>query len=70
MSLRRLKNCPKQFVILSFGLSRQLSSPRIAIRVEAYPHRWSHHMIIRHIQDIDDEVMQWLDEAHNFALHK
>ena len=70
VSLRRMKGCPPVFFILTFGLGRPLSSPRIAMAVEPYPNRWTHHMIIARAEDLDDEVMGWLAEAHTFALTK
>ena len=70
VSLRRMKGCPPVFLILTFCLGRRLSSPRIAVAMEPYPNRWTHHMIIARPADLDDEVMDWLAEAHTFALTK
>lgn len=70
VSLRRMKGCPEVFIILSFGLDRKMESPRIAVAVEPYPGRWTHHAIISDESQIDDELMSWLREAHDFALVK
>ena len=70
VSLRRMRGCPKEFFILSFGLEDRLDSPRIAMAVEPYPHRWTHHLIITEEIDLDEEVMGWLKAAHDFALRK
>lgn len=70
VSLRRVKGCPKVFILLSFGLSHRLASPRIAISVEPYPNRWTHHVIVQRAEEIDGELMGWLQEAHRFALTK
>ncbi len=70
ISLRRIKGCPETFLILSFGLGTRLDSPRIAAAVEPYPNRWTHHMIISSLDQIDGEVMEWLCQAHDFALCK
>lgn len=70
VSLRRMRGCPEVFLILSFGLGRCLSSPRVAVAVEPYPHRWTHHVIVSDQCQLDEELMGWLDEAHQFALHK
>ncbi|MEY8438242.1 DUF5655 domain-containing protein [Anaerotruncus colihominis] len=70
VSLRRMKGCPEVFMIVSFGLSHRLDSPRIALAVEPYPGRWTHHMIISEIGQIDDELLGWLRAAHDFALMK
>jgi len=70
VSLRRMKGCPEVFFILSFGLSHRLNSPRIAMAVEPYPNRWTHHVIISEENQLDSELMGWLQEAHNFAMIK
>ena len=70
VSLRRMRGCPKVFLIVSFGLSRRLDSPRVAMAVEPYPNRWTHHVIVSEAGQIDDELMGWLREAHDFALVK
>lgn len=70
VSLRRMKGCPKVFIILSFGLSHRLDSPRIAIAVEPYSNRWTHHVIVQSAEEIDGELMDWLAEAREFALIK
>ncbi|MGI6029149.1 MAG: DUF5655 domain-containing protein [Candidatus Heteroscillospira sp.] len=70
VSLRRMKGCPEVFMIVSFGLSHRLDSPRIAVAVEPYPNRWTHHAIVSEAEQLDDELMGWLREAHDFALVK
>ena len=42
VSLRRMKAAPEVFLIVTFGLSHRLDSPRIAAAVEPYPNRWTH----------------------------
>lgn len=70
VSLRRMKGCPEVFMIVSFGLSYRLDSPRIAVAAESYPDRWTHHTIVWEAEQLDDELMGWLREAHDFALVK
>ena len=70
VSMRRMKGCPEVFFMLSFGLKHRLDSPRIAVAVEPYPNRWTHHVIVSEIEQIDNEMMNWLQEAHDFALVK
>ncbi len=70
VSLRRMRGCPEVFLILSFGLSRRLDSPRIAVVVEPYPNRWTHHVIVSETAQLDGELIGWLREAHDFALVK
>lgn len=70
VSLRRMKGCPPVFLILTFGLGRRLDSRRIAMAVEPYPQRWTHHVILSQESQIDGELLGWLQEAHDFALTK
>ena len=70
VSLRKIKGCPEIFLILSFGLSHRLSSPRIAVAVEPYPNRWTHHFILSRENQLNEELVNWLREAHDFALAK
>ncbi len=70
VSLRRMRGCPEVFLILSFGLSHRLASPRVAVATEPYPNRWTHHLIVSEEGQLDEEVMEWLREAHDFALSK
>ncbi len=70
LPVRKIKELPETCVILTFGLCRQLVHPRIWQSVEAYPNRWTHHTVISSPEQVDDEVMGWLKEAHDFALIK
>ena len=55
-------------LLLTIGLARRLDSPRVA--VEPYPNRWTHHVILSEVGQLDSELMDWLQEAHDFALTK
>ncbi len=70
VSLRRMKGCPEVFLILTLGLGRRLSSPRVAVAVEPYPGRWTHHFILSDPGQLDGELLGWVREAYDFALAK
>lgn len=57
------KGRPDHYLIVSFGLDREIASPRLVDTVEPYPGRWTHHTIIADTSDIDDELMRWIDLA-------
>lgn len=61
---------PEVFIVLSFGLGRELRSERIFAAVEPYPGRWTHHMCVTDTAELDDELFSFLAEAHEFALFK
>lgn len=67
---RRIKGWPKKYLMVSFGLSYQKVSPRIVQSVEAYPNRWTHHVLLQREEEVDDELMGWLDEAYQFSMVK
>lgn len=70
ISLKKLKGSPDVFILLTLGLGRRLASPRVAVAVEPYPGRWTHHIIISDIAQLDGEISAWMAEARDFALNK
>ena len=70
LPLRRRKEWPRECLLVTFGLSRRLSSPRIAVAVEPYPNRWTHHVVVAREEEIDGELLDWLAEAYDFAAAK
>ena len=67
---RRRKNWPKEFLMISFGLGYQKESDRIAVSTEAYPNRWTHHVLVEEEKEIDAELLSWMDEAYAFSMNK
>ena len=70
LPLRRRKEWPKECLLVTFGLSRRLPSPRIAVAVEPYPNRWTHHVVVAREEEIDGELLDWLAETYDFAAAK
>lgn len=70
LPVRRKKDWPEHCIVVTIGLSRQLTSPRVAVAVEPYPGRWTHHVLISGETQIDDELIEWLREAYAFAESK
>jgi len=68
--IRRRKGWPKDFILVSFGLPYQIASPRIAVCVEAYPNRWTHHVIVETAEAINKTLLAWIDEAYSFSERK
>ncbi len=67
---RKRKGWPDRYMLATFGLEHQLVHPRIAECVEPYPNRWTHHVIIQRKEEIDDELMGWIDASYRFSLSK
>ena len=70
LPLRHKKDWPQEFLMVSFGLEHKLENDRIAVAVEPYPNRWTHHVIVESPEEIDDELLAWLDEAYEFSNSK
>ena len=70
LPVRRKKNWPEHCIVVTIGLSYRLDSPRVAVAVEPYPNRWTHHMLVQTPEEIDDELMGWIQEAYWFANTK
>jgi hypothetical protein len=51
-------------VVLSLALGRRLESHRFKEVVHPSTQVWMHHLEVRSIDEIDEEVMEWLGEAY------
>jgi hypothetical protein len=54
---------PGAELVLSVALGRRDPSPRWKQVVEPAPSQWMHHLEVRSLDDVDDEVAAWLREA-------
>ena len=67
---RRMKDWPKEYLLVTLGLGYQNTSPRIALSAEPYPGRFTHHVMVERGEQLDDELLGWLDEAYSFSMTK
>ena len=70
LPVRRKKDWPRECLVVTIGLSHPLDSPRAAVTVEPYPGRWTNHVLLSREEEIDEELMEWLREAYDFAESK
>ena len=68
--VRKKRDCPDCYIVVTFGLKHRAESPRIDIATEPYPNRWTHHVLISEPDEIDDELMGWIREAADFSDRK
>ena len=61
------KLLPSRFLVLTLGLPYPLDSPRIAVKTEAQPNRWTHHIVLGSADELDDELLNWLRQAYEFG---
>lgn len=65
--VRKKKELPLPYIVVTIGLNHRLDSPRIEIATEPYPNRWTHHLLISDMKEIDDELLSWIKEAAVFS---
>lgn len=68
--VRKAKDRPDLFLTITFGLPYRKESDRIDIATEPYPNRWTHHVMIGTEEEIDEELISWIQEAADFADRK
>ncbi len=67
---RKAKDRPRVYLTVTFGLSSRVDSPRIDAAAEAYPNRWTHHVVVGTQEEIDEELMGWVKAAAKFSAGK
>ena len=70
LPVRKAKECPKDYIVITFGLGYRAESPQIDVASEPYPNRWTHHVLISDPEEIDEELMGWVKEAAAFSASK
>ena len=64
---RKAKERPAVWMTVSFGLGYCKESSRIDVATEAYPGRWTHHVMVGAPDEIDEELLGWIQEAADFS---
>lgn len=70
LPVRKAKERPQTYIVITFGLGHRVESPRIDAATEPYPNRWTHHVLISEPEEIDEELMGWVKEAAAFSAAK
>ena len=70
LRVKKKKDMPEKYIVVTFGLPYRAASSRIAAAIEPYPNRWTHHVVVSKKEDIDDELMAWVREAADFSASK
>ena len=68
--VRRKAELPEGYIVITIGLPAPLGSDRVAVKVEAYPGRWTHHIVVSKPEELDEELVSWIREAYAFAEAK
>ena len=67
---RKAKDRPAVWMTVTFGLGYRKKSPRIDVATEPYPGRWTHHVMVGSADEIDEELLNWIQEAADFSAAK
>lgn len=67
---RKAKDRPAVWMTVTFGLGYRKESSRIDAETEAYPNRWTHHVMVGTPDEIDEELLDWIQEAAAFSASK
>lgn len=68
--VKKKAELPSHYMVVTFGLNYPKNSDRIAVCTEAARNRWTHHVVIGSISEIDEELLGWLQEAYKFSNEK
>ena len=68
--VKRKAELPASWFVLTLGLPCPLASARVAAKTEAYPGRWTTHIVISSEAELDDELFSWLEQAYVFSEGK
>ena len=70
LRVRKKAELPDPYFVLTLGLPYPLESDRVAAKTEPYPGRWTTHIVISQLADLDEKLFQWIRQAYEFAESK
>lgn len=70
LPVRKAANRPRDYITVTLGLDHALESPRVDAVSEPYPGRFTHHLMISSVDEIDEELMDWVKQAADYAEGK
>ena len=68
--VKRKAELPESWLTLTLGLPYPLESERVAVKTEVYPGRWTTHFLISSKEELDGELLEWLELAYAFSESK
>lgn len=68
--VKKKSELPPVHIVLTLGLSYPLDSPRVAVKTEPYPGRWTTHLVVGDPAELDEELWAWIAQAYDFAQNK
>ena len=68
--VKKKKDLPNPYIVITLCLPEPIASSRIAVKSEPYPGRWTTHIVIGSVEEIDEELVSWIRQAYSFAEAK
>ena len=68
--VRRKAELPETWLTLTLGLPYALDSERVAVKTDVYPGRWTTHLVIGSPEELDEELLFWIEQAYVFSERK
>ena len=68
--VKKKAELPEGYLVITIGLPAPLESPRIAVKTEPYPNRWTHHIVISRPEELDGELTDLIRASYDFAEAK
>ena len=68
--VRRKAELPESWLTLTLGLPYAPDSARVAVKTEVYPGRWTTHFVIGSPEELDEELLSWIEQAYVFSERK
>ena len=68
--VRRKAELPESWLTLTLGLPYALDSERVAVKTEVYLGRWTTHFVIGSPEELDEELLSWIEQAYVFSERK
>lgn len=68
--VKKKAELPAHWLTVSFVLNYPKTSSRIAACSEVARNRFTHHVVVGTIAEIDDELLGWIQEAYDFSNSK
>ena len=65
--VKRKAELPDPYLVVTLGLPFPLESDRVAVKSEPYPGRWTTHIVIGSMSEVDDELFDWVRQAYAFS---
>ena len=70
LRVKKKAELPDNYFVLTLGLPYPLESERVAVKTEPYPGRWTTHIVISKLSDLDEELFAWVEQAYEFSEKK